>query len=56
MNGVSPREVGMMSLYELFSTFAKLPQKGGPRITDEEYEEGMAFMKSVLSKIPDVRI
>lgn len=44
-----------MSLYELFSTFANLPSDK-PRITDDEYEEGMDVMREALSKFKDVRV
>lgn len=44
-----------MSLYELFSTFANMPSDK-PRITDDEYEEGMEMMRGVLSQMPDVRL
>lgn len=53
MNGVSPRDVGAMSLFELFSTFAAMPKKARP-MTDAEYDAGKDYVRSL--KLPDVRV
>lgn len=54
MNGVSPREVGMMSLWELFSTFAGLPEKTDRAMTPDEMEAAKDRWRAL--KLPDVKL
>lgn len=54
MNGVSPREVGMMSLWELFSTFDKMPKKTDRAMTDAEFEASKERWRALGLK--DVRV
>ncbi len=54
--GVDPRAMDDMSLYEIISMQQALARRGKPVVTDEEFDEGMELMRSVLSRDPTVRL
>lgn len=43
-----------MSLYEIFSMFAKLPKKEDRAMTDSEFEAGLASWRAL--NLPDVKL
>lgn len=54
--GVDPRAVDTMSLYEILSTNAAHNRRGKTKVSDQEFEEGMAFARKALAHDPSVRI
>lgn len=51
--GIDPRAVGEMSLYEIFSMFAKMGKKD-PLMTDEQFEASKERWRSL--NLPDVKV
>lgn len=45
-----------MSLYEIVSMQIAFSKRGKPSVTDEEFAEGMTFMRDALKRFKDVKI
>lgn len=54
--GIDPRAMDTMSLYEIVSMQIAFSKRGKPSVTDEEFAEGMTFMKGALARFKDVKI